>query len=489
MTDDFPSGATASDLLRFVAQTTADGVVLVDPEGRIEWCNPALSRLVGRSVEELTGSQVSWLFPQALRTRFDEVLSRAAAGELVDRELESLGTTDGRTVPVAVSMAPLQADGRERVAIYCRDLSELVTAQETLTDLQARARTTEQLAGMGAWVWDVATDSVQWSEGMHELVGVGPLEFEGTLDDHLAVVDPPYRGELRHQLDQALTGGEVEVEVLVRRPDGDVRWICYQGAQVQGPDGRVLGLRGIAQDLTERHAAISALLEADQLKDEFLATVSHELRTPLTVILGFSEHLMEGVEERIRPYVRALDRNAHQMHQMVERLLDFSRLQSGRIVFEPRMARLRPLVEEAISTVDPLLRDAGVEVKVEVDSELGAWVDPEGFNRVLVNLLTNAVKFSEDGGPVIVTAQADNDHVAVSVADQGIGIPPEHHDSIFERFVQLAETPPPGGRGAGVGLSIVARYVDLHGGRVWVDSEVGRGSTFTFTVPREKITR
>jgi PAS domain S-box-containing protein len=231
----------------------------------------------------------------------------------------------------------------------------------------------------------------------------------------------------------------------------------------------------------ERKAA-ERLRDLDRLKDEFLATVSHELRTPLTAIVAFSEVLAgsEKARDDMSPeLLEGISRNASEMVGMIEQLLDYSRLEAGKVPLEPTAILLRSEALHCIETLGDAIGTRRSAVDVPADLEVQA--DERGFQRILVNLLSNAAKYSPEGSTIRVGARAQNDEVVVSVRDEGIGIPLEEQERVFERFYQSSTVS--GKRGSGIGLSIARRYVELHGGRIWLESEPGRGSTFFFTLP------
>jgi PAS domain S-box-containing protein len=233
---------------------------------------------------------------------------------------------------------------------------------------------------------------------------------------------------------------------------------------------------------TER-GATERLRELDRLKDEFLSTVSHELRTPLTVICALTEVLGGGFalgdREDQADLLERISRNATEMSGMIEQLLDYSRLEAGEVRLEVGALSLQDV---ALRCVDLAQNAIGArEISVEVPDDLKLQADDRAFKRILVNLLTNAAKYSPEDSAIRVTARAENGEATIAVQDEGVGIPVAQQARVFERFYQGPVVS--GQRGTGIGLSIVRRYVELLGGSVWLESEVGRGSTFSFRLP------
>jgi signal transduction histidine kinase len=230
----------------------------------------------------------------------------------------------------------------------------------------------------------------------------------------------------------------------------------------------------------------AALEELSRLKSEFISIASHELRTPLTTILGFSELLLAETppEDPRHRFLGIIRDDARQLAALVENLLDVSRIENGRLSLEPV-----PL--DLAAALPPLLEALGAgapahALRAEVDPA-ARWVlaDPPKLQQILANLVGNAVKYSPGGGRVLVAARPAEapGRVALAVADEGVGIPPEHLGRVFERFQRVDSAATRGIRGTGLGLYIVKHLVELHGGAVRVESAVGRGSTFSFTLP------
>lgn len=232
----------------------------------------------------------------------------------------------------------------------------------------------------------------------------------------------------------------------------------------------------LERDASER------LRDLDRLKDEFLGTVSHELRTPLTVIMALAEALETPVgndDRRRADLLGRISKNAAEMNGMIGQLLDYSRLEAGKVALEVGPLPLRDAV---LQCVDLVRGPIGARpTSIEVPAGLTVQADRRGFERILVNLLSNAAKYSPEGSPIRVSATTDNGDATVAVQDEGIGIPAAEQSLVFERFYQGSAVT--SRRGTGVGLSIVRRYAELLGGEAWVESNPGRGSRFLFKLP------
>jgi len=467
--------------LAAIVQSCNDAIYSVDRNGDIRAWNPAARALFGYDATEVLGWRSTRLFPEDRWADQEVVLRRVLGGEVLGHVETDVLRADGASVPALLTVSPIR-DLQARVigaSVIARDVTEQRLALATLADSEQRLRESEALAHVGSWVVDLATGVVQWSEELHRIHGVHPDEFEGTLDAALAFVHPDDRPA-------ALPAAPREAEFRIVRRDGTVRWLFSRGQHVLDGRSAVIGMRGICQDVTERHdaaEAIRAALErersaaehlraADRLKDEFLATVSHELRTPLTTILGFAPLLRDPPSSvTVADVVERIERNARDMLAMVERVLDFSRLTAGAVEVHPEGIALDELVTSLLDG----FADARVKL-VPLDGAARVAADLEATRHILDNLLSNAVKFSPPGAAVEVTTSTASGWAVISVADEGPGVPPELRERVFERFFRAA--PQAGKRGAGVGLAIARRYAELQGGKLWCE-----GNVFRFTLP------
>ena len=229
------------------------------------------------------------------------------------------------------------------------------------------------------------------------------------------------------------------------------------------------------------------LLEASRLKSQFLANMSHELRTPLNSIIGFSKVLLNRLDgdlnERQDAYVRSVHNSSRHLLELINSILDFSRIEAGRFEMRPEMIDLHDIVEECLQSSMPLVRDKRVKLERDVPVELPpVHADRTRVKQVLLNLLSNAIKFTHSGR-VLIQVRHDRDVLHVSVADTGIGISPGDLQRLFEPFQRLDNPLAQQADGTGLGLAISKKFIELHRGRIWAESRESQGSTFHFTLP------
>jgi two-component system phosphate regulon sensor histidine kinase PhoR len=284
---------------------------------------------------------------------------------------------------------------------------------------------------------------------------------------------------------RTLTGGESSAveEISLERP-GDGRTWVYQAlaSRVVGEGGHIQGVVTVLRDVTGQK-------ELERMKSNFLSVVSHELKTPLHSIKGFVEIILMGktgpITEIQQDFLTTVKEQTDHLQRLIEDLLAFSRLESGELRL--RLSEVSPA--EIVATVEqrlaPLAERNGLDLRDEVPADFPTiHADPVRLEQVFTNLIENAIKFTPSGGNITVGGEDRGEEVLFWVRDTGIGIPPEEQGRIFERFYQVDSGPNRLYRGTGLGLSICKHIVTRHGGRIWVESNVGEGSTFFFTLKK-----
>ncbi len=237
------------------------------------------------------------------------------------------------------------------------------------------------------------------------------------------------------------------------------------------------------REIEEKSQQIEA---ANRHKSEFLANMSHELRTPLNAIIGFSEVLLEHMfgelNEKQDEYVDDVLSSGRHLLSLINDILDLSKVEAGRMDLELAQFDLPLAVENTITLVRERASRHGISLHREIDKQLGDFVgDERKIKQILLNLLSNAVKFTPEGGRVEVKAVMADGSVEISVSDTGIGIAPEDQEKIFEEFRQVGTGYAQKREGTGLGLTLTKKFVEMHGGKIWVESDPGKGSTFNFT--------
>jgi len=270
-----------------------------------------------------------------------------------------------------------------------------------------------------------------------------------------------------------------DMRELFRRKDGTGFPVEYLSAPIR-EHGTVVGTVVTFRDISERQAV-------ERMKDEFVSVVSHELRTPLTSIRGALGLLTSGLigtlPEKGQRMLEIAVNNTDRLVRLINDILDLERIQSGKVALQRQLCDADALLTQATGEMQGMAEKAGVTFVVTPHSSLRLWVDPDRIVQTLTNLLSNAIKFSPEGGTVWVSMARENEEAVVTVRDQGRGIPADKRESVFERFQQVDASDARTKGGTGLGLTICRSIIQQHGGRIWVESRLGEGSAFSFTVP------
>ncbi|BAU58033.1 diguanylate cyclase/phosphodiesterase with PAS/PAC sensor [Halorhodospira halochloris] len=362
------------------------------------------------------------------------------------------------------------------------DIHRLKETEQALRQREQQFTEAKQIARLGNWVSDFVTKRIEWSDEIYDIFGMSQDEWEATHEAFMSAVHPEDRDKVQAALDASIRdGAKYDVEHRVLRPDGSIATVQEIGRTIHDEHGNPLRMVGTVQDITE----MRALRDANRAKTQFLNAVSHDLRTPLNAVIGFADILEQtDLDEQQRQYLQLCQSGARRLNELIDTLLDLARLERGNLELSKETFSLHRCVEDLEKLLRLQAEEKNLDLTCTIDPQIPAWVygDRVRFTQVFQNLVSNAIKFCQAGSVQAAVKQAEREsYVTVTVTDSGPGIAAEDHKAIFEAFRQ-AGNETSRSQGSGLGLSICKELVSLMGGEIDLHSEVGVGSTFTFTV-------
>ena len=411
------------------------------------------------------------------------VENRAKAGVFTQDDLSVLAASFNKKA-VALANAHLHHQTDQALA---RRVQELSLLQEMALDLNGRLDFNHVMERAVAWAVD-ASEADAGGLGLLSQNGVSWTAQQGK-------ITPDAQAGRRALKRRAVewTPQEMYVPLLRERRPVGLLYLRAAGERAFTKEAVqfVERLAANAAMAVENVRLYKALRETNQAKSEFVSLVSHELRTPMTSIRGYSEMLSKGIVGDLNPrqqqFVEVIHRNVHRMRILVNDLLDISRIEAGRLRLEPKPVSLQTAVEDAYQTVGEQLQEKQQQFVAELPEQLPqVFADPNRLTQILINLMSNAVKYTPEGGRVVVrggSAAAEPQMIRCAVTDTGVGISPEDQQRLFTKFFRSEDPDVREQPGTGLGLAITKSLVELHGGEIWIHSEKDQGTTVAFTVP------
>jgi PAS domain S-box-containing protein len=484
-----------------IVESAEDAIIGKTLTSVITSWNEGAERIFGYSAEEAIGNSIRMLIPSERQSEEDEILKRLNRGERIEHYQTERVKKDGARITVSISVSPVK-DSEGNVigaAKIARDISDQRRAEEVQGRLAAIVESSED-AIVSKTLQGIITS---WNSAAERLFGYTAEEAVG---NSILILFPPEHAAEETEIVSKISRGErIEHYQAERvRKDGTRITLSLSISPIKDSNGKIIGASKIARDITHQikhqeereallaseRAARSEAERASQLKDEFLATLSHELRTPLNAILGWSQLLGDDPDDSdLREGLEAIQRNARAQTQLIEDLLDMSRIISGKVRLDIQSTDLLEIIDAAFEAVRLSAEAKGIRLRKILDFDAGPVSgDPTRLQQVVWNLLSNAIKFTPKGGKVDVLLERVNSHLEITVHDSGIGIKPEFLPSVFERFRQADASTTRNYGGLGLGLSIVKHLVELHGGVVRAKSAgEGLGATFIVSLPAAPI--
>ncbi|WP_247233422.1 chemotaxis protein CheB [Telluribacter sp. SYSU D00476] len=446
----------------------------------LEECNDAIATMHGYAgASEVIGLRMETLLPRTSgHLAFMEAFVRSGycLSDAETREIDRYGQPRYSLH----NIVGFVEDGTlKRIWGTQRDITRQKLAEIALQGTQAKLKLALMAGNVGVWLWNIKSNEVRWAKDAHADYDLGEGAFSGTFEDWLAFVHPDDRAQVQQSIRKAVTNRQdLKLEFRLLLPDNSVRWILFQTHTSYDQQEQPEQMMGVNMDISDRK-----MLERQ--KDEFIGIASHELKTPVTSIKAYAEllyqMLMDADDVATAALVQKMDSQIDRLTKLIKDLLDVTRITEGQLQLQKEAIDLNELVQEVAEDLQRTTDKHTLVSKLQPVPLLQA--DRDRIGQVLINFISNAIKYSPDANEVVISTQAEPDRVTVCVQDFGIGMSDEAQQKVFDRFYRVKEAANRTFPGIGLGLFIASEIVKRHGGTTWVDSEPHKGSRFYFTIP------
>lgn len=471
--------------LSAIVESSDDAIISKKLDGTITSWNPAAEKIFGFTAEEAIDEPISIIIPDYLMTEESEILARIKNGSRVEHYETMRKRKDGSRILISLTVSPI------------KDINgNIIGASKIARDISYQKNADEKQAILAAIV-DSSDDAIvsktldgiitSWNNAAQRMFGYTEGDAIGK---HISIIIPPDRLEEEKMIIENIRAGKKvnHFETIRRTKNGSEINISLTVSPVLNQNGKVIGASKIARDITQKidlekkqKLYTEKLQELNNYKDEFMAMASHELKTPLTVIKANLQILENKLQSDPNiSFINKILLSVNKLSNLINSLLDVSKIQSGKVELSLSKFDMNALLAETVENIQATTPDH--KIIFENNGKLIANADRERIEQVIINLLTNAAKYSPYADEIVVNAYVKNDQIEVHVKDHGMGIPQEDTDKIFTRFYRvqgIAST----FAGSGIGLYISSEIIKRHGGNMWVESKVGKGSTFYFSIP------
>jgi len=375
------------------------------------------------------------------------------------------------------------------------DITERKKSEESLRSINERFILATTAASISVWEHDFITDIIQIDNNFNKIFGNTRGNYQIEFNEFIKFIHPNDVEIIKTNIEEAIKSDKnVDFEFRIIRPDGDIRNISAYGKITKDNTNKPIKFIGVNMDISESKKAELALKENEiklrQLnadKDRFISILGHDLKNPFNNILGFSEILIDEIEslnkDEINDIAKNINKSAQITNKLLENILMWARIQQGKIPFKPQNLSFRDICRDTLDVLNPNANVKGITINYSATDKINVFADIDMLKTVLRNLVSNAIKFTNNGGAIKISAKQTHSEITISVSDNGIGIESDDLTKLFDISQVLTTTGTAKETGTGLGLLLCKEFVEKHGGKIWVESEEGKGSDFKFTLP------
>jgi len=495
----------SEEKFRIITSSAYDAIIMMDDNGNVSYWNKAAERMFGYKAEEVLGKHLHYLIaPEILHEAYRggfEKFKNTGEGVAVGKTIELTALKkNGIEFPVELSLSSVKIKGKWHAIGIIRDITKRKEIEEEIKIRDAAIKSsingiviTDSLGNL-IYVNDSFLKMWKYNKP-EEVIGKPIISFWEKNEDY------------REILSKLVDLGGWTGEIIGERKDGSTFPVQISINFVKDEKGKISNIFASFVDITEQKKAEEELRKKQEkikkqniqlkklnkIKSEVLNITSHELRTPMSAIKGYAQMLLKGVlgdiTDEQKKALKVILRNINRLDNLIRDILDVSRLESGTMKFLPEETDVEEVISEVIETMQSFAETKKIQIKTTIQKNLPKlFIDPERIKQVIINIVNNAIKFSPENSTIFIRVKKDKkDKILFEIQDYGKGIPKNKQKKIFDTFYQVDSGMDRKFGGAGLGLAISRGIILSHGGDIWVDSKVGEGSTFKFTLPIKPV--
>ncbi len=510
----------AHQYLTGILETAADAIISIDPNGMVLSCNPAVTTIFGYETHEVIGENIKMLMPEPYQSQHDGYLKKyhsTGIKKIIGIGREVFGKRkDGSEFPMELSVSEVKAGNEQRFTGIVRDISERKIFESELKNEKEYSESLIQNQSNPTFVIDKNHVVLFWNKACEVLTGLKAEDAIGTkshwrgfyqeerpcLADTVIDIDSKEANDLYiNYTKSSLLANGIHAQNWCTVANGEEKYLSIDAAPIVDKNKKLIAVVENLRDMTtQKNLEVELLqarddaLDAVRFKSEFLANMSHEIRTPMNGVLGMLQLVKDfELPDECRDYINTAHNSADALLEIINDILDFSKIEAGKLSIESVDLDLQEIVDDVCALLSQRVQEKAIDLLSYVDNKIPACMkgDPTRLRQILLNLLGNAIKFTDKGEVVIRLVNVLNDNnqakIKIEIVDTGIGIPEEVIDSLFEAFTQADGSTTRKFGGTGLGLAIPKQLVELMGGKLEVESELGKGSSFFFTLSFDMV--
>jgi PAS domain S-box-containing protein len=467
--------------LAAIVATSDDAIVSKSLDGIIRSWNNSAETLFGYKAEEAIGKHISIIIPKDRLKEEVVIIKKLKRGIPIDHYETIRKRKDGEEFYVSLTISPIidssgKIIGASKIA---RDISQKKRDEEALRKSEERLRIALDAGKIGVWDWNLITDKLTWSERVFEINGVSPDSFQVNIENFRNLIHEEDRKKVKNILAKAINDNvPFNATFRIVAPDGDVRWVETSAAVTRDKKGKPLHMLGATTDTSKEK-------KVEQDKNDFVGIATHELKTPVTSLKAYAEVLQRrfarGGDMFSSNQLAKMNAQLDKLTMLISDLLDVTKIESGKLRMHYEKFDFDIFVSEVVEELQRTTERHTISIDGQAQKKVTA--DRERTGQVLTNLISNAIKYSPHTDKILIKVSATDKNVQVCVQDFGVGIPVSKQDKLFERFYRISGPKENTFPGLGLGLYVSHEITKRLNGRLWVESELGKGSTFCFLLP------